>query len=132
MADEARKRIMTWHQRYHISKHTEGKYLDLSNLYLQELPTEALKLLQTTPQNEEIEHLNFSFNDFSRLPVEIAAVKNLKELRVDNNKLKTLPNTFRNLTLLESLALGWNAFAAFPSGKKKTFFFFIYITFFFL
>lgn len=114
--DEVRKRIMHWHSRYHVSRHTDAKNLDLSNLYLSDLPNEALRLFQSTPLNQEIEFLSLSFNDFQRVPVEVGGLVNLREIKLDNNKLKTLPHSFTNMLALQIVTLGYNAFTAFPSG----------------
>ena len=81
--------------------------LDLSYIYLTELPKEIGKLSQLTD-------LNLSHNKLTELPKEIGNLTQLTELYLDNNELTELPKEIGNLTQLTYLNLKDNKLTELP------------------
>lgn len=59
--------------------------------------------------------LSCSLQNWSILPQEIGNLHSLKELNISGNKLKALPDNFKNLKQLEKLHCELNDFESFPS-----------------
>jgi len=84
------------------------------------LPPQITKLTQ-------LEILSISYNHFSKLPIEICYLENLKELFLSHTKIKSLPTEFTRLTKLESFGMEMNELDSLPLeitkliGLKKLF-----------
>jgi hypothetical protein len=88
---EALRRIAT-------AKEQEATELDLSNLGLKEIPAAAFEL-------EKLEELDLYNNRLTKFPKEITKLKSLRKLLVSKNPIRTLPfalfRTLRNLEVLK-------------------------------
>ena len=58
-------------------------------------------------------------NGLESVPESVWELANLEELRLDNNKLKTLSPAIAKLTKLRRLWIGWNPFEGFPEAVCK-------------
>ena len=103
-------------------KKQKSKKLDLSYLYLGELPNELpdlywLEELDLTSNDltqlpdwignyKKLTALNLNYNELTSLPDSIGNLLKLKEIYFDLNRLHTLPETFGNLKSLEVFILG--------------------------
>lgn len=92
-----------------ISKARErnARWLNLSNLDLEELPTEIGQLT-------ELRVLWLAGNNLTRLPAEIGNLRKLKRLRLEGNALAELPPEIGLLTKLEELQLHKNQLPRLP------------------
>jgi Leucine-rich repeat (LRR) protein len=102
-------------------KKRQSKKLDLSFLYLNELPEELEELQWITELNlvcnnlarlpdwignfPELAKLYVESNELTELPVTIGNLKKLKKIRLSGNLLESLPETFGGLESLESFIL---------------------------
>jgi Leucine-rich repeat (LRR) protein len=75
--------------------------LDLSNMYIKELPTEIESL-------KNLADLDVSYNKLESLPDWIEKLHSLKKLNLRENKLKIIPEWLGSLTSLEELDISWN------------------------
>jgi internalin A len=83
--------------------------LNLSHMYLWELPPEIGNLINLTS-------LNLSENHLNTLPETIGNLSNLTSLDLNYNKIEALPDEIRNLINLTSLHLRFNQFNALPKS----------------
>ncbi len=116
---------------------TSGKFLDLSNYRLTQLPPEIAelktltklslfgnKLTQLPPyigELENLEELDLSYNLLIQLPPEIGELKNLKILNLTRNQLTKLPPEIGELKNLNYFYLSGNQITQLPPeiGKLK-------------
>ena len=91
----------------------EGSQVYLSGKGLKELSTESAALALGT----EINYLNLDRNAFETFPPEIQALTGLKWLRLNENRLSTLPD-LSSLTQLRRIYLRGNRFTAVPEALK--------------
>ena len=113
--------VKEFFRRIERCKKNKTKKLDLSYLYLSELPKEFSDLywlqeldltcndLRQLPEwignFSELTVLNLSYNELTSLSDSIGNLLKLKKIWLDNNHLQTLPETFGNLKSLEILFL---------------------------
>lgn len=74
----------------YIDEHIDNFYLDLSNLGLTKVPNFAE--IATAVQKEDIIYLNLSNNEITEISEDLLVLVNLKELKLDNNKITKLEN----------------------------------------
>ncbi len=113
-----------------LSKCTSLKYLKLSDIGLNKLPSKISELTnlevlrlednQLTELPKEIEKLrnlkslDLSYNQLKEIPKEIATLQNLKRLDLSGNQLTKIPEKICNLSNLESLGLSDNQLTELP------------------
>jgi Leucine-rich repeat (LRR) protein len=76
-----------------------------------------IKLSKLSSNIKNLQHLReivLDSNDLKQLPDELGNLENLERLVLSNNGLKTLPDSFSNLKKLESLHLAKNHFESIP------------------
>ena len=61
--------------------------------------------------------IDLSQNAFTSIPEELALLKNLKQIRLQNCKLKTLPMSMLSLASLQSLDFNNNSLTSFYDGQ---------------
>lgn len=91
----------------------EGSQVYLSGKGLKNLSSESAALAL----GEKINYLNLDRNSFETLPREIQALKGLKWLRLNENKLSSLPD-LSALSQLRRIYLRGNRFASVPETLK--------------
>lgn len=77
------------------------------------LPAEVIE------NKDKLNLLDLSVNRFEYFPTDLLFLKSLKVLRLDNNRIKCLPNDFSHLQQLEMLSLSYNLLQYLPSTLCK-------------
>lgn len=85
----------------YLDQYTNITELDISFLYLKEMPVELKEMVN-------LKILNMSYNKFYKFSDDIYNLKNLEKLDIDGNKITTLDEKIKNLTNLKYLDISSN------------------------
>ena len=103
--------IITYYLHHHA---IQNETTDSQKWYALSRGIEIQQILENAAQNN-VEFLDLSHKELTRLPYEIGELTDLTELDLSYNHLTTLPKEIKKLTKLIRLDLRYNQFTIFPS-----------------